>query len=459
MAASPPPPPPAVRDFRALVLLSPAQRAELAALDARDRAGRLARGAALLNTGASIPLVGLGTWQAPPGEVGAAVYEALRRGCRHIDCASVYANEREIGDALARAFSEGVCAREDVFVTSKLWNDAKGGAGGAGGGAAPGAPSSSAFPPASSSSSSAVVSPAVEAACRASLERLGLDYLDLYLVHWPVVTGCSGPELDPPYLDTWRAMERLTRPQGGGGGDGGGDGKAPTAAAAAATAPPLARAIGVSNLSERKLRALMAAASVPPAVNQVEAHPLWRNGALVRACAGLGVHVTAYSPLGSSPEAAAALGEGPTPSLLRHPAALSAAESASRRTGQPRSPAQVVLRWNLERGVSVLPKSVRAERIAANLDVLSAQHALSEEERLSLSSVEPQARMVAGGFWLTARGPYRTLAELWDEDAGADARQREAVAALRRLGPDWADKEKEKEKEGGGAWGGSGACD
>jgi diketogulonate reductase-like aldo/keto reductase len=395
-----------VRDYRALTSLSPAQEQELAELDAAHRAKRLADGYALLNTGARMPLVGLGTWQAAPGEVGRAVTAALKAGYRHIDCASVYGNEREVGEALARAFAGGgdgdddgntpPLKRSDVFVCSKLWNDAK--RGGAEG---------------------------IERACRQSLRDLGLDLLDLYLIHWPVVSpspAAAAAAPDPTYLDTWRAMERLVHPLG------------------------LVRAIGVSNLSERKLRALIAAGvSIPPAVNQVEAHPLWRNDALLRACAELGVHVTAFSPLGSSADATAALlgqpSAKPLPSLLRHPAVLAAAESASKRCGAPRSPAQIVLRWNLERGVSVLPKSVHPDRIAANLDVLSPQWALFEEERAALSSaVEPQARMVSGALWLApvARGsPYTTLADLWDEPEGADERQAAAMRRLAEMGPDW----------------------
>jgi diketogulonate reductase-like aldo/keto reductase len=386
-----------VHDFRALDKeLTPAQQRELDALDAEQRAARLERSVALLNTGAQIPLIGLGTWQAAPGEVQAAVLAALRAGYRHIDCASVYKNEHEVGEALKEALESGLVKRADLFITSKLWNDAH-------------APDQ------------------VEKACRESLERLGLDYLDLYLIHWPVRAGVqTGSALNArPYFETWQAMERL-------------------ASSSNPSNPPLAKAIGVSNLGEKKLRALMAnpLLRVPPAVNQVEAHPLWRNGALLRCCAELGVHVTAYSPLGSAPEAlAAAMGEKspPPPSLLRHPAVLAAAESATKRCGKPRSPAQVLLRWNLERGVSVLPKSVHPERIAANLDVLSREWALSNEERAALSSIEPQARMLSGSLWVNANGagPYKTLSDLWDEPEGADERQREAVAALAKMGADW----------------------
>jgi diketogulonate reductase-like aldo/keto reductase len=394
--ASPTPPAPKVHDFRALDKeLTPAQQQEHDALLDKHRAARLDRGAALLNTGAEIPLIGLGTWQASPGEVKSAVLAALRAGYRHIDCASVYRNEEEVGRSLKEALSSGLVKRADLFITSKLWNDSH-------------APDQ------------------VERACRDSLERLGLDYLDLYLIHWPVRAGQTGGDAlnARAYFETWQAMERLV-------------------SSFNPSTPPLVKAIGVSNLGEKKLRALMAnpQLKVPPAVNQFEAHPLWRNDALLRCCAELGVHVTAYSPLGSKPDAlAAAMGDKspPPPSLLRHPAVVAAAESATKRCGKPRSPAQVLLRWNLERGVSVLPKSVHPERIAANLDVLSREWALSSDERNALSSIEPQARMLSGSLWVnTVQGPYKTLSDLWDEPEGADERQREAVAALAKMGPDW----------------------
>ena len=224
-----------------------------------------------LATGATIPLVGLGTWKSEPGRVRAAVETALKCGYRHVDCAAIYDNEGEVGEALARVFDTTKLAREDVFITSKLWNTEH-------------------------------ASDRVEPALRKTLRHLRLDYLDLYLIHWPV-TGVRGDEVTPPILDTWRAMEKLV--------DEG-----------------LVRAIGVSNFSEKKLRALIARARHPVSVCQVEIHPYWRQERLLTFCEENGVHVTAYSPLGS-PDSAAMFGRD-APALMRDPAVIDVAERAGK---------------------------------------------------------------------------------------------------------------------------------
>lgn len=190
-----------------------------------------------LNDGRSMPVVGLGTWKSKPGDVKQAVKAAVKCGYRHIDCAYCYRNEAEVGEALQELFAEEVVTREELWITSKLWNDFH-------------------------------AEEEVPAACAHTLRDLKLDYLDLYLVHWPVVTNFTGDVLNPPVEETWRAMEALR-------------------------AAGKARSIGVSNWSAKKLAAMRAHARVFPAVNQVELHPRLRQDDLLAACSELGTHLTA----------------------------------------------------------------------------------------------------------------------------------------------------------------------
>jgi diketogulonate reductase-like aldo/keto reductase len=232
-----------------------------------------------LNTGASIPLVGLGVWQTPRGDVTREVVAtALRLGYRHVDTARIYGNERDVGLGVR---DSGV-AREQIFVTTKLWNDDQG----------------------------------YDSALRAfdaSLSRLGLEYVDLYLLHWPV----AGQR-----LDSWRALERIF-------------------------ADKRARAIGVSNFMPPHLDELLASAQVVPAVNQIEVHPFLQHRETRALCAKHGIVVEAYSPLTHGRR-------------LGHPVVKSVAERAGR------SPAQVLLRWAIQHDMVVLPKSTREARVKEN---------------------------------------------------------------------------------------------
>ena len=310
-------------------------------------------------TGASVPLVGLGTWKSvEPGAARDAVEAALRAGYTHVDCASVYENEQEVGDGMAEVFLNTKLNRRDVFVTSKLWNDAH-------------APED------------------VEHACRASLARLRVSYLDLYLMHWPVASGnekgTKSGGVEPPLLDTWQAMERLV--------DLG-----------------LVKHIGVSNFSVPKLRALVKRARHPVSVCQAECHPYWRNAALIEYCAENDIHFTAYSPLGS-PDSAAMFAKArrEVPAVMKDPAVIAVADKTGKNVGQ------VLLRWALQTRptCSVLPKSSNPERLRGNLDVFD--WALEEEDVRAIDAVTPRHRMVDGSFWLSADGPYKTLHDLWDE--------------------------------------------
>lgn len=235
-----------------------------------------------LSNGVSIPQLGLGVFQAARGEqTYRAVREALRQGYRHIDTAAIYRNEEDVG----RAIRDSGIARDEIFVTSKLWNADQG-------------------------YDSAL------AAYAATRQRLGLDRLDLYLLHWPV----PGKR-----LDSWRALEALY-------------------------AAGEVRAIGVSNFMARHLDELLARCSVVPHVNQIELSPFLQQAEVCARCTTAGICIEAYSPLTKGQR-------------LTHPRVVAIAQRVAR------SAAQVLIRWSLQRGFVVLPKSVHAERIGENLAV------------------------------------------------------------------------------------------
>jgi alcohol dehydrogenase (NADP+) len=309
--------------------------------------------------GDRMPLLGLGTWKSAPGEVGAAVREAIRLGYRHIDCASVYANEPEVGEAIRGAIAAGEVTREELWITSKLWCNAHGQAN-------------------------------VEPALRRSLGDLGLEWLDLYLVHWPVpirpgvAFPGSGDDLLPPaavpLTDTWQGMEAVL--------DLG-----------------LTHHIGVSNFSSRKLQQVLASARRQPEVNQVERHPLLQQPQLLADCAAAGVHITAYSPLGSGDRPAALKGAD-EPVLLENPviSAIAAEHGCS--------PAQVLIAWHLQSGISTIPKSVSPARLQQNLAAADLELSPSDLERIA--GLDQHRRLVDGSFWLLEGSPW-SLQTLWDE--------------------------------------------
>ncbi|MFJ5709266.1 MULTISPECIES: aldo/keto reductase [unclassified Streptomyces] len=259
-----------------------------------------------------MPQLGFGVWQVPDDEAAKAVATALEAGYRSIDTAAVYENERGTGEAVA---ASGI-PREELFVTTKLWNSEQG-------------------------------HDSTLRAFDASLERLGLDYVDLYLIHWPV------PAKDA-YVDTYKALEKILA-----------DGRA--------------KAIGVSNFLPEHLERLTAETSVVPAVNQIELHPQLAQAESRARHAELGIATEAWSPLGQ--------GRG----LLDVPALV----AIGRKHG--RTPAQVVLRWHLQLGNVVIPKSVTPSRIRENIEVfdfeldaedLAAIGALDEGRRLGPNPAE-----------------------------------------------------------------------
>lgn len=308
--------------------------------------------------GDTMPALGLGTWKSAPGEVGAAVEEAVRLGYRHLDCAAIYGNEAEIGDALQRVLARGEVTREDLWITSKLWCN---------------------------SHREAEVRPALEE----SLAKLRCEYLDLYLVHWPValrhdVLGASSgddflPLSEVPLAETWGAMEDCAE-------------------------MGLTRHVGVSNYSATKLAEHLDARIVPE-VDQVELHPYLQQPELVRFCAEHGIHLTGYSPLGSRdrPEGMKAKGE---PVLLEDPAVAAIARRLDA------TPAQVLLAWAMERGTSVIPKSVNPRRMAENLAAAALE--LDADTMAELAALDRGRRYVDGKFWEKPGSGY-TAASVWDE--------------------------------------------
>ncbi|EGD75516.1 2,5-didehydrogluconate reductase [Salpingoeca rosetta] len=274
-----------------------------------------------------------------------AVKHALRIGYRHLDCAALYGNEQAVGEAIKASVDDGAVRRNEVYVASKLWNNRH-------------------------------RPHLVEDACAQSMADLGVDHLDCYMMHWPcpwtpesalVSKELGGNfkyehDMEVKLEDTWKAMEQLYLDK-------------------------KVRHIGVSNFSIRQLQELMDVASIKPAVNEVELHPYHQNTNLVKFCQNNGIHVTAYSPLGKI-----GYRNPGDPCLIDDPVLQDVAKRHANKT-----PAQVALKWNVQRGVGVIPKSLTPSRIESNFNL--DDFSLTERDMQEIAKLNRNHRFVRPPWW------------------------------------------------------------
>lgn len=314
-----------------------------------------------------MPPIGFGLWKIAREDTADTVVEAVRAGYRHFDSAADYANEAETGEGLARAMAEGLVKREELWVTSKLWNTFH-------------APEH------------------VEEACRKSLADLQLDYLDLYLIHFPIALEyvpieeryppewlhdpeAANPVMKPakvPLHQTWMAMEALVE-------------------------KGLVNRIGVCNYNSALIHDLMTYAKVPPATLQIEAHPYLTQDKLIRCARGYRIDVTAFSPLGA--QSYFELGMANAGESLLGAAPVMVAAQAHGKT-----PAQVLLRWGVQRGTAVIPKTSKPERMRENLAIFDFE--LSAVEMAAIASLDQNRRFNDPGVF--AEEAFRTFHPIYD---------------------------------------------
>lgn len=312
-----------------------------------------------LNSGHEMPLIGMGTASTTPklppiDQLISIFIDAIEAGYRHFDTAAAYGSEEALGGAVAEAVRRGLIkSRGEVFITSKLW--------------------------CTEAHRNLVLS-----ALKRSLVRLGMDYLDLYLIHWPMrIKNGSDQDIKLVKEDiipidmkgTWEAMEECQN-------------------------LGLAKSIGVSNFSCRKLNQLLTHATIPPAVNQVEMHVTWRQEKMLEFCKEKGIHVSAWSPLGANG----------IPSWGNH-AVMQSSVLKDIAFHRQKTIAQVALRWVYEQGASVLVKSFNKDRMQENLQILDWE--LSNEEIARIQEI-PQKRGFTGEIFVHPDGPYKSIDELWD---------------------------------------------
>ncbi|CAI8603606.1 unnamed protein product [Vicia faba] len=291
-----------------------------------------------LNNGFKMPIIGLGVWRMEGQEIKDLIINSIKIGYRHFDCAADYKNETEVGEALKEAFDTGLVKREDLFITTKLWNSDHG---------------------------------HVVEACKDSLKKLQLDYLDLYLVHFPVATRHTGVGTTDSALGedgvldidttisletTWHAMEGLV-------------------------SSGLVRSIGISNYDIFLTRDCLAYSKIKPAVNQIETHPYFQRDSLVKFCQKHGICVTAHTPLGGAAANTEWFG---TVSCLDDQALTGLAEKYKK------TAAQIALRWGIQRNTVVIPKTSKLERLKENFQVFDFE--LSKDDVDLISNMDKKYR-------------------------------------------------------------------
>jgi alcohol dehydrogenase (NADP+) len=319
----------------------------------------------ILSNGSKIPAIGLGTFGSDnysSGEIANAVELAIKMGYRHIDCASVYMNEAEIGQVLSSLILSGVVKREELWITSKVWNDMHG-------------------------------EGQVIESCQKSLSDLKLGYLDLYLVHWPFpnyhAPGCDGdarnpdskPYIHEEYMEVWRQMEKLVE-------------------------MGLVKNIGTSNMTIPKMELLLNDAKIKPVVNEMEIHPHFQQPELYQYMVGKNIVPIGYSPIGSPkrPER----DKTPTDTVdIEDPVIIRIAERLNVH------PAVVCLKWAVQRGQVTIPFSVKQDKMFSNLEAVT-RDPITAAEMEELSGIDKNCRLIKGQVFLWEGA--KSWEDLWDLD-------------------------------------------
>ena len=305
-------------------------------------------------------MLGLGTWKSAKGEIYQTVRKAMEIGYRHFDCALIYGNEHEIGQAISDAMGNKEVTRNELWITSKLWNNRHKKAD-------------------------------IQSAIEITLDSLKLDYLDLYLIHWPValVNEANYPQNGSdmvdlkhiPLTETWQGMIALKDKQ-------------------------LTKHIGVSNFSIKKINQLIADTGVCPEALQLELHPFLQQNKIIDFANANNIVITGFCPLGSADRPANRITAG-EPKLFENKTILDIARDKGT------TPAQIMLAWAVNRGTSVIPKSVNAERLKENLE--AADMGLWASEMQKINDLDQHYRYIKGDFWCLEGSGY-TVENLWDED-------------------------------------------